>query len=166
MTGNLLSTSLLVEASYQQAVGLTGRESRHQGQKIWHCIRCPKAIMANSSSTPQEVVSPAIFEQLQTKLDEDAQVREGLRDITQSMERQGILLPQSCGRFALLTFHQTGSQCQYFLRHTLSLKQNVSSNLRCVLRPRTNLCKQSGILSMKRGDLSANKLRLSPNWTA
>lgn len=34
--------------------------------------------------------SPAIFEHLQVKLDEDAQVREELRNIVQVMERQGI----------------------------------------------------------------------------
>lgn len=35
----------------------------------------------------QGMVSPAIFESLQTKLDEDAQVREELKNIVQSMER-------------------------------------------------------------------------------
>jgi len=44
--------------------------------------------MANSSSSSQGMVSPAIFESLQVKLDRDAQVREELRDIVQSMERQ------------------------------------------------------------------------------
>ena len=34
--------------------------------------------------------SSAIFEQLQVKLDEDAQVREELRNIVQVMERQGV----------------------------------------------------------------------------
>ena len=36
------------------------------------------------------MISPAIFEHLQAKLDEDAQVREELRNIVQVMERQGI----------------------------------------------------------------------------
>ena len=34
--------------------------------------------------------SSAIFEHLQVKLDEDAQVREELRNIVQVMERQGV----------------------------------------------------------------------------
>ena len=43
--------------------------------------------MASSSSTSQGVVNPAIFEHLQKKLDEDAQVRDEIRNIVQSMER-------------------------------------------------------------------------------
>lgn len=44
--------------------------------------------MATSNSNSQGMVNPAIFEHLQTKLDEDAQVREEIRNIVQSMERQ------------------------------------------------------------------------------
>lgn len=44
--------------------------------------------MTSSSSIPEGMVNPAIFEHLQTKLDEDAQVREELRNIVQSMERR------------------------------------------------------------------------------
>lgn len=46
--------------------------------------------MASSDFAPKGKFSPAIFEHLQTKLDEDAQVREELRNIVQAMERQGI----------------------------------------------------------------------------
>ena len=44
--------------------------------------------MASTDSSAQGMVSPVIFEQLQTKLDEDAQVREELRMIVISMERR------------------------------------------------------------------------------
>jgi len=44
-----------------------------------------------SSAASQGMVSPAIFEHLQAKLNEDAQLREELRNITQSMERQGTI---------------------------------------------------------------------------
>ena len=40
------------------------------------------------TGTSQGMVSPAIFQNLQTKLDEDGQVREELKNIVQSMERQ------------------------------------------------------------------------------
>ena len=46
--------------------------------------------MASLDSAPKAKFSPAIFEHLQTKLDEDAQVREELRNIVQAMEREGI----------------------------------------------------------------------------
>ncbi len=46
--------------------------------------------MASPNSVPKSMFSPAIFEHLQAKLDEDAQVREELRNIVQVMERQGI----------------------------------------------------------------------------
>ena len=35
------------------------------------------------------MVNPAIFEHLQTKIDEDAAVREELRNILQNLEKQG-----------------------------------------------------------------------------
>lgn len=41
-----------------------------------------------ATGSSQGMVSPAIFQSLQTKLDEDGQVREELRNIVQSMERQ------------------------------------------------------------------------------
>lgn len=44
--------------------------------------------MASASSVSEGMFSPAIFEHLQAKLDEDAQVREELRNIVQVMERQ------------------------------------------------------------------------------
>lgn len=44
--------------------------------------------MASSDSASKGAFSPAVFEHLQAKLDEDAQVREELRNIVQSMERQ------------------------------------------------------------------------------
>lgn len=46
--------------------------------------------MASSDFAPKGMIDPAIFEHLQAKLDEDAQVREELRNIVQAMERQGI----------------------------------------------------------------------------
>lgn len=46
--------------------------------------------MASSDFAPKGMFSPAIFEHLQAKLDEDAQVREELQNIVQAMERQGI----------------------------------------------------------------------------
>ena len=50
-----------------------------------HMFGC---VMTSSESVPKGMVDPAIFEYLQTKLDEDAQVREELRNIVQSMERR------------------------------------------------------------------------------
>jgi hypothetical protein len=35
------------------------------------------------------MVNPAIFEHLQTKIDEDSEVREGLKTILQVLEKQG-----------------------------------------------------------------------------
>lgn len=35
------------------------------------------------------MVDPRIFEQLQTRIDEDAEVREQIKAITQTLERQG-----------------------------------------------------------------------------
>jgi hypothetical protein len=35
------------------------------------------------------MVDPRIFEQLQTKIDEDSEVREQIKTITQTLERQG-----------------------------------------------------------------------------
>lgn len=52
--------------------------------------------MASSDSVPKSMFSPAIFEHLQAKLDEDAQVREELRNIVQAMERQGICQSTAC----------------------------------------------------------------------
>ena len=46
--------------------------------------------MASSNSLPKGIFNSAIFEHLQSKLDEDGQVREELRTIVQAMERQGI----------------------------------------------------------------------------
>lgn len=37
------------------------------------------------------MVDPAIFEDLQTKIDEESQVREELRNILQTLEKQGVL---------------------------------------------------------------------------
>ena len=45
--------------------------------------------MASTSSPPQGMVDPAIFELLQAKLDDDVHVREELKNIVQSMEKQG-----------------------------------------------------------------------------
>ena len=39
------------------------------------------------------MVDPAIFEHLQTKIDEDSKVREELRDKLQDLEKQGIHYP-------------------------------------------------------------------------
>ncbi|KAL9134526.1 MAG: hypothetical protein Q9175_004292 [Cornicularia normoerica] len=44
--------------------------------------------MASSDSVPKGMFNPAVFEHVQAKLDEDAQVREELRNIVQAMERQ------------------------------------------------------------------------------
>ena len=35
------------------------------------------------------MASPAVFEQLQLKLDEDSQIREDIRNVVQILERQG-----------------------------------------------------------------------------
>jgi len=43
--------------------------------------------MANPSETG--MVDPRIFEELQNKIDEDAEVREQIRAIVQTLERQG-----------------------------------------------------------------------------
>ncbi|MCJ1228634.1 hypothetical protein MMC12_005295 [Toensbergia leucococca] len=45
--------------------------------------------MASTNSPSFGMVNPAIFEHLQAKIDEDAQVREELRSILQTLERQG-----------------------------------------------------------------------------
>lgn len=42
--------------------------------------------MALTSS--QGVVDPAVFEKLQVKIDEDSQLRQEIRDIVQSLEKQ------------------------------------------------------------------------------
>lgn len=36
------------------------------------------------------MVQPGIFEDLQKKIDEDASVREALREIVQTLEKQGV----------------------------------------------------------------------------
>ena len=38
----------------------------------------------------QSLVSSAIFEHLQSKIDEDAKVREQIRDILQDLDKQGV----------------------------------------------------------------------------
>ena len=47
-------------------------------------------VISDSDSASKEMFSSAIFEHLQVKLDEDALVREELRNIVQVMERQGV----------------------------------------------------------------------------
>lgn len=37
------------------------------------------------------MVQPGIFEDLQRKIDEDSSVREALREIVQTLEKQGVL---------------------------------------------------------------------------
>lgn len=44
--------------------------------------------MSGPASIPHGMIDPAIFDRLQTKLDEDAHVREDLRNLVQSMERR------------------------------------------------------------------------------
>ena len=39
------------------------------------------------------MIDPAIFEHLQSKIDEDSKVREELRNILQDLEKQGIQYP-------------------------------------------------------------------------
>ena len=82
--------------------------------------------MASQNSVPKGMVSPAIFEHLQAKLDEDAQVREELRNIVQIMERQGICQSTASDYLCLLNFPQTRLQCQFFLEPIRYLKQTVS----------------------------------------
>lgn len=45
----------------------------------------------SSSTATDGMVNPAIFTHLQSKIDEDAAVREELRDIVQTLEKQGRL---------------------------------------------------------------------------
>lgn len=45
--------------------------------------------MAASPNIAPGMVDPAIFEQLQANIDDDAHVREELRSILQKLERQG-----------------------------------------------------------------------------
>lgn len=47
--------------------------------------------MAEAGSTSFGMVNPAIFEHLQAKIDEDARVREELRNFLQDLEKQGKL---------------------------------------------------------------------------
>ena len=83
--------------------------------------------MASSNSLPKGMFSPAIFEHLQSKLDEDAQVREELRNIVQAMERQGTCHSEAFRAPSyLLKFPQIGLQCQYSLEPIPYLSQTVS----------------------------------------
>ena len=50
--------------------------------------------MAAADSTSFGMVNPAIFEHLQAKIDEDARVREELRNFLQDLEKQGKLETQ------------------------------------------------------------------------
>ena len=45
--------------------------------------------MATQEQAAFGMVNPAIFEHLQTKIDEDSEVREGLKTILQDLEKQG-----------------------------------------------------------------------------
>ena len=45
--------------------------------------------MPDTSTSSHGLVDPAIFEQLQTKIDEDNRVREELRNVVQALEKQG-----------------------------------------------------------------------------
>ena len=47
--------------------------------------------MASTEDAVFGMVNPAIFEHLQTKIDEDAQVREELKSILQVLEKQGLI---------------------------------------------------------------------------
>lgn len=48
--------------------------------------------MAAIENAAPDMVDPAIFERLQQNIDDDAHVREELRDILQKLERQGMSL--------------------------------------------------------------------------
>ena len=48
-----------------------------------------------ADTTSFGMVNPAIFEVLQTKIDEDSQVREELKNILQVLEKQGYDLPST-----------------------------------------------------------------------
>ena len=48
--------------------------------------------MASQGSAAFGMVNPAIFEHLQTKIDEDIEVREGLKTGLQVLEKQGKLI--------------------------------------------------------------------------
>jgi hypothetical protein len=48
------------------------------------------------TSSYSNVVDAAIFEHLQAKIDEDAEVREQLKGILQDLEKQGTFLGLSC----------------------------------------------------------------------
>ena len=54
------------------------------------------ARMSNENSSSIGMVDPAIFEYLQTKIDEDFLVREELRNILQTLEKQGFSGKSSC----------------------------------------------------------------------
>ena len=45
--------------------------------------------MASTNTADFGMVDPAIFEDLQAKIDEDTQVRDELRNILQTLEKQG-----------------------------------------------------------------------------
>ena len=47
--------------------------------------------MTSTDAAAFGMVNPAIFENLQTKIDEDAQIREELRNILTVLEKQGRL---------------------------------------------------------------------------
>ena len=54
------------------------------------------------------LVSPEIFEHLQSKIDEDARVRDQLRDILQDLDKQGTSTLISVARVVQLTSSREG----------------------------------------------------------
>ena len=51
-----------------------------------------------AASPAQVVVDPALFEQLQTKIDEDAELRQAMRGILQTWEKQRQKIPSDLER--------------------------------------------------------------------
>jgi tRNA(Phe) wybutosine-synthesizing methylase Tyw3 len=78
----------------------------------------------NSGDTEQisaGMVNPAIFEHLQAKIDEDSSVREELRNLLQTLEKQGVtnnIMP-------LLAF--TNSRRENITVHIVSCSRNTCS---------------------------------------
>ena len=75
------------------------------------------------------MVNPAIFETLQAKIDEDAQVREELRNILQVLEKQGrasflFFFPLLSGP-SRTNQPKAEQRNQYYLAHIRHLQHNV-----------------------------------------
>lgn len=71
------------------------------------------------------MTSPIVFEQIQTKLDEDSQTREEIRNVVQTLERQGTQSMLVCLN-SVLTQLQPDRPNPYYPESTPYLKPTAS----------------------------------------